>query len=451
MTFVGYDDAFVREALGLPGTSDRRYTAVCTDTRTLVPESLFVALAGERFDGHEMLDGARAAGAIGAVVRQGTPPVEGMTLYRVPDTLVSFGELACARRRTVPGPVVAITGQNGKTSTREMVAAVMGTRWLVHRTPQNLNNLVGVPQTILSAPPDTEALVIEAGASVPGEIARYRRIIEPDVSLVIAAGSGHLEGFGSVAGVVREKLELTRDVPLAIIGVVPEVLADGARRLGAGSAVTAGFPPAEVIPEQVELRPDGCATFTIDGFTVRLPVRGRHQVGNAMFAWALVRHFDLDREAAVAALEAVTLPGGRGELARHGAMTVLNDGYNANPESFRAAIELAGAMRTGRRLVFVAGTMRELGAESAVLHREIAGELAGLAPDLLVLVGDFVPAFEAIRGRYSGEIVGAADAGAAGPLLASRLRGDELVFLKGSRGTALERILPAIIPVALPD
>jgi UDP-N-acetylmuramoyl-tripeptide--D-alanyl-D-alanine ligase len=128
---------------------------------------------------------------------------------------------------------------------------------------------------------------------------------------------------------------------------------------------------------------------------------------------------------------------------QHGAMTVLNDGYNANPESFRAAMELAAAMRKGRRLVFVAGTMRELGSESAALHRQVAGDLARLAPDLLVLVGDFVPAFASLDTRYGGETLEAADAVAAGELLASRLAGDELVFLKGSRGTALERILPS--------
>src|SRR5690606_22282047 len=116
----------------------------------------------------------------------------------------------------------------------------------------------------------------EAGASVPGEIARYREIIEPDVSLVIAAGSGHLEGFRSVAGVVREKLELTRQVPLAIVGVVPEELAAGALALQAASVVTAGFPPASVVPEEVTTMADGCPRFSIDGYSVRLPIRGRH-------------------------------------------------------------------------------------------------------------------------------------------------------------------------------
>ncbi len=221
------DDRFVRQALGLPGGDATRFAGIVSDTRALVPGALFVALVGERFDGHAFLETARDAGAVGAVVRRGTPPVAGLRCYEVDDTLRAWGELARARRHAIAGPVIAITGQNGKTSTKEMVAAVMATRWTIHRTRANNNNLVGVPLTILEAPTDTEALVLEAGANLPGEIARYREIIDPDIAIVTNAGAGHLEGFGSVEGVVREKLALTRDVPLAIVGTRPPELAEG--------------------------------------------------------------------------------------------------------------------------------------------------------------------------------------------------------------------------------
>ena len=167
----------VREALRLPGGGDgRTFTSISTDTRSIPEGALFVALAGERFDAHDFLSAAAAAGAGAAVVRTGTPPVPGLPLLEVPDTLRAFGALARARRAKITGPVVAVTGTNGKTSTKEMLAAALGTRYVTYATRANLNNLVGVPLTILESPAKTEALVVEAGANLPGEIARYREI-----------------------------------------------------------------------------------------------------------------------------------------------------------------------------------------------------------------------------------------------------------------------------------
>ena len=157
-----WTDAEVRSALGLDaGDAGARYSSVVTDTRQVAPGALFVALAGERFDGHAFLPAAREAGATGAVVRKGTEPVEGLRYYEVDDPLRAYGWLARHRRRRFRGPVVAVTGTNGKTSTKEMLAAVLGTRYRTHATRLNLNNLVGVPQTILECPADVEALVVE--------------------------------------------------------------------------------------------------------------------------------------------------------------------------------------------------------------------------------------------------------------------------------------------------
>ncbi len=444
-----WSDVQVRAALGLPVAASPvgSYPAVTTDTRAMVPGALFVALVGERHDAHDHLIIARDAGAAGAVVRVGTPPVPGLVLYAVPDTLHALGALAHARRERFTGPVIAITGQNGKTSTKDMVAAVLATRWRTHRTRANDNNLVGVPLTVLQAPDDTEAMVVEAGANVPGEIARYREILNPDIAVVTNAGAGHLEGFGSVAGVVREKLALTRDVPLAIVGVEPAELLPGAQRL-ARRVLTAGLAAADVVPTEVHVGDAGRPVVHVDGRTFTLAARGAHQAGNAMFAWAIARELGLDLDAVAGALEHFTIPGGRGELQQHGALTVLNDGYNANPQSFRSAIALAQALRTGRRLIFVAGSMRELGDHAEALHREVAEELAALEPELLALVGDFVPAFAPFRERYADRLLEAPDAERMGPLLAARLAGDELVVLKGSRGVTLERILPSILPRA---
>ncbi len=440
----------VRQALGVAGGGNgRTFAGISTDTRSIVPGALFVALSGERFDAHEFLPAAAAAGAVAAVVRVGTPPVAGLSLLEVPDTLRAFGSLARARRGTIPGPVVAVTGTNGKTSTKEMLAAAMGTRYDTYATRANLNNLVGVPLTILEAPEGTEALVVEAGANLPGEIARYREIIVPGVVVITNAVAGHLEGFGSLARVMEEKLSLTDGADLAVVGVDPPVLAAGARRR-AHRVRTAALEGADLVPDRVVLGPDARPALTIGGIEFTLAARGLHQADNAMRVWAVAEELGLELRAVADALERFTLPGGRGELLQVGDLTILNDCYNANPQSFRAVMATSRSLRQGRRLVFVAGTMRELGPDSPELHAQVAGELVDLNPDLLAAVGDFVPALESYGSRLGERLVTAADPLALVPLLMDRLRGDEVVVLKASRGVALERILPALTARANP-
>lgn len=440
-----WTDRQVRLALGLPdpGAEGPAYAAVGTDSRTLPAGSLFVALVGERFDGHQFLAQARSRGATGAVVRKGTAAVPGLTLYAVDDTLEAYGRLARHRRRGIAGPVVAITGTNGKTSTKELLAVALRTRYRTHATRLNLNNLVGVPQTILEAPADVEALVVEAGANQPGEIARYRAIIEPSHGVITNVAAGHLEGFGSLAGVMTEKLELIRDVPLAVVGTDPPALAERARGL-ARRVITAGLAGADVVPDGVEVAPDGRPTVSVDGHRFTLSLHGRHQAGNAMLAWALARELALPPDAVAGALARCVIPGGRGELLDVGGLTILNDCYNANPASFRAAIELARALRGSRPLAFVAGSMLELGPDADRLHREIAAELAGLGAETLAGVGAFVAPLEALRPRVAGRLLLGPDAETIAAPLAEALRGDELVVLKASRGVALERIVPRL-------
>ena len=441
-----WSEADVREALGLVGISGRvpaTFSEISTDSRAITRGALFVALEGERFDGHTYLAAVAAAGATGAVVREGTPAVPGLMLFEVPDTLRAFGLLARARRRTLKGPVIAVTGTNGKTSTKEMLAAVLHTRYVTYATRANLNNLVGVPLTILEAPADTEALIVEAGANLPGEIARYREIIEPSLTIVTNAVAGHLEGFGSLAGVVAEKLSLTDNVPLAVVGVEPLDLATGARKRAA-RVRTAALRNADLTPDRVTLDESARPVITIGESTFVLAARGLHQADNAIRVWAVVEALGLDPEAAARALEEFSIPAGRGELLQEGALTILNDCYNANPQSFRAAIATAAALRGKRRLVFVAGTMRELGGDSTALHLEVADALVELNPDLLAVVGDFVPALERHVGALGDRLITAADPVALAPILTQRLKGNEMIVLKASRGVALERILPAL-------
>jgi UDP-N-acetylmuramoyl-tripeptide--D-alanyl-D-alanine ligase len=451
-TGVSWSEADVRSALQLrppAGTDPITFSSITTDSRAVLPGALFVALAGERFDGHDYLAAVAASGARGAVVRRGTAPVPGLPLFEVADTLVALGDLARARRRKIAGPVVAITGTNGKTSTKEMLAAVLRTRYHVHATRANLNNLIGVPLTILEAPPETDALVVEAGANMPGEIARARQVIEPDIAVVTNTVAGHLEGFGSLARVITEKLSLTDGVALAVVGPEPPELAAGAR-LRARSVRTAGLERADLVPDSAVVGADARPVVSIGGQRFTLAARGLHQADNAIRVWAVVEAIGLDPRTAAQALEHFTIPGGRGELMQVGRLTILNDCYNANPQSFRSAIETARALRGTKRLVFLAGTMRELGPEAAALHADIARALVELEPDLLGAVGEFVPALAPYASRLGDRLITADDPIALGERLAGRLSGDEVVVLKASRGVALERILPALTAQAHP-
>src|SRR5438093_397944 len=265
----------VGAALGVPVPAKLKFTAIATDTRHLTPDTVFVALKGDRFDAHNFLKDAQARGATAAVVRRGTPQQAGLPFFEVDDTLAALGLLARARRRALPAgaPVVAITGSSGKTSAKEMIRAVLSARWNVHATTGNLNNLVGVPLTILGAPGDAGAFVVEAGASVPGEIAKLRAIIEPTIAVITNVGYAHVEGFGSLAGVMQEKLVLVEGTRMAVVGTDPPELASEARRR-APTVVAGTGPGAQVRPDAAELDDSGHPRITWRQHAVTLPVWG---------------------------------------------------------------------------------------------------------------------------------------------------------------------------------
>lgn len=437
----------VRQALGAEAADPpATFTQISTDTRTLEAGALFVALRGERFDGHDHLAAARDAGAGGAVVRADTPDVPGLALYRVDDTLAALGRLAARRRQTVDGPVIGVTGTNGKTATKELAASALASRWRVHATQGNLNNEVGVPLTLLGAPENVDALVVEAGASVPGEIARLRRIIQPTVAVVTNVSAGHLQGFGGLEGVLAEKVSLCEDVPLAIVGTEPAALADAARRL-AGRVLVAGLEaPADVRPDRWRLDAAGRVQLVVRGVPVHLPLVGRHQAANAMLVLALAEALELDLEAVGQRLAAVAMPGGRWEVHRDGDRLVINDAYNANPASLEAALETVRAIRGDRPIVLVLGSMLELGHETARAHAAAADAALAIDPVLVGAMGAFVPAFGNHAQQLGDRLVTAPDADALGRAIGARLPDRAIVLVKGSRGVQLERALPYLLP-----
>ena len=434
----------VAAALGVPAPAAASYNRVSTDTRAIGAGDLFVALKGPRFDAHEFLGEARSKGAAAAVVRRGTAPVPGLFYYPVADTLGALGLLARARRRAlaVGSPVVAITGSSGKTTTKELIRVALSPRYRVHATAANLNNEIGVPLTILGAPDEAQALVIEAGASVPGEIARLRGVIEPTIAVITNVGYAHVEGFGSFAGVLREKLSLVDGVPVAVVGLEPRELAEQARRR-TRTIVAGTKPPADLQAEAVGLDEEGRCRVRWMGREVVLPLFGLHQAENAMIAIAVARELGVDPVQALAALPGVTVPGGRGRVVHVGELTIIDDTYNANPGSLQRAVESAAwlARERGRPLAVVVGSMLELGPESAKLHAAAAADIVRREPALVGAVGEFAASFAPYHGRLGDRLLVAGDAAELGPRLKAALQGNEILLLKASRGVALEQLL----------
>ena len=286
---------------------------------------------------------------------------------------------------------------------------------------------------------------MEAGASLPGEIPRLREIIEPSIAVITNVGYAHVEGFGSLEGVLREKVALAEGAALAVVGTDPAALAEAAR-LRARTVVAGRHPPAEIRPDAAALDDAGRPHIRWRGSEVTIPVVGFHQIDNAMIALAAATAAGVEPDRCVPALAGVQLPAGRGAMTTVGGVTVIDDSYNANPASLRAAVEFAHwwAGRHGRPLALVLGSMLELGPESDKLHAAAAREIAGLdpRPALIAAVGAFAPAFESLRPRLgAARLVTAPDAARLGPQLKQALSGDEVVLLKASRGVALEQVL----------
>lgn len=448
MTPFPWTAKLVTEALGLPPAAwDHAYSGVSTDTRTMAEGSLFVALKGERYDAHDYLGDARVAGVGGVVVRHGTARWPGFDWFEVGDTLEALGALARLRRARFEGKVVAITGTAGKTTVKELTAAALAPLGPVHRSEKNLNNLVGVPLTVLAAPAVARAMVVECGASLRGEIPRMQDIVRPDVAVVTMVDAGHLEGFGSLDAVLEEKVALTRGAPVAIVGTRPPALAAAAHAAARRVVVAGEGGAADWTAESVTMAADGRPRFRVRGVEVQLSLPGRHMVDNALIALAVADALGVSLPDAAAALAEVRLPGGRSEIREVHGVTLINDSYNANPASVRAALDLMTAVRGARRAVCVVGTMRELGAESVRLHREAAVAVVAAEPDVIVAIGAFADAFASL-GTAAGArmlISGATPEDVAGPLKDTLEDGD-VVLLKASRGVALERIIPLLWP-----
>jgi UDP-N-acetylmuramoyl-tripeptide--D-alanyl-D-alanine ligase len=428
------------EAATLPRGSTT-VAGVTTDTRSIAEGQLFVALRGERFDGHDYLEAAVAAGALGLVVsREPACDTAGIPVFRVDDTLIALGALARYWRRTWGRTVIAVAGSNGKTTTKDLIRAALGDEMRVHATSGNLNNRVGVPLTLLAMSPDAECAVIEFGTNIPGEVAILRDIAEPRIAVVTSVAEEHLEGLGDLAGVLREETSVYEGTEVGIAPSAQPEIADAARGK-AERIVTAGLDSGDVVPRSWKMEADGRGTIELDGVMLSPPLRGRHNLENAMLAVAVARECGVSDAAIASGIARMPLPKMRVAWETIGRATLINDAYNSNPGSARAAIELLEGVGEGRQRVIVLGTMRELGAQSARYHDEISRLALGSGADLIAGVGDFAVALRR-SGGDDRRIVTSDKVEDIWPLLSPRLAPDAVILLKASRGVQLERLVP---------
>ncbi len=438
----------VAAALGTGPAMPIPLGGISTDTRSISVGDVFVALRGDRFDAHDFLSAARDAGAAALVVSDPSRASGlGLPAYVVPDTLAALGRLAAAWRMAWGKSVIAVAGSNGKTSTKELLRAALGTVFEVHATAGNLNNMVGVPLTLLSIAPHSDIAVVELGTNSPGEVALLRAIAAPDLAVLTSIGEEHLEGLGSVDGVLREECEVFRGVTVAVVpSAHPEVIPIAVSR--AKTVVVAGLTDAQVMPGSWGLDAEGCPWIHIAGTHFTLPLRGAHQAANAMLALAAARACGVPLETAAGAMARVRAPSMRGDWHTFGQANVLNDAYNANPPSMRAALALLNEIGSDRQRVAFLGSMLELGAHTAGQHEAIARVALASSIDLIIGVGEFDTALRTILdgdvNTPDGRVIAAEDIESAWELVRPRLNRNAIILLKASRGMHLEHLLTPI-------
>ncbi len=449
-----FDRAFIASAatgtpVGEPGGS-----RVVTDSRADVTGALFVALAGERFDGHDFVEDVLARGATGAVVSASWWGTRGSgrftNLFVVPDTLLALHALALAHRARFTLPVAAVTGSNGKTSTKELLAAALSPLGSVLKTQGNLNNHIGVPLTLLGLRAEHRAAAVEMGLNHPGELRTLSALARPRAAIITNVQAAHLEGLGTLDGVARAKAEIVEGFEPGGVLVLPHGHASLDTALAAyrGRRLTFGLASdADIHPVHVDDRGlDGVAVVLPGGARVETALAGRHVVLNLLAALAAAQVLGVSPAEAAPAIAGVKAVKGRLCPRRAGGVVVLDDSYNANPASLAAALDTLRSARIDGRRWAILGTMRELGPEEAALHRE-AGAGAAFV-DGLVVVGELGRALgkgAVAAGLDRARVREAADGARAAAMLLPDLRPGDAVLVKASRTTRLDTAVEALI------
>src|SRR6267378_2869787 len=424
---------------------------ISTDSRTIKKGELFAALRGENFDGHKFVEATAKAGAAGAIVDlnwKGKVPSK-FAVIRAQDTLLAYHNLAANYRKSLSVKVLAITGSNGKTSTKDFAASVLGRKFRVTKTQGNFNNHVGLPRTILEATSQDEVAVWEIGMNHPGEVAALAKLAAPDVAVLTNIGVAHIEFMGSREAIAAEKGALTEAVDAQGTVILnaddpftPSIAA-GARAKVILTGTTAGTIRAS------EISQSGSGTdFTIlEGAhrcRAQLPVPGLHMIQNALLAVAAGRVFGLSLEDCAAGLVAAPLTKARLQIKEIHGVQFIDDSYNANPDSMKAALRTLVELDADGKRVAVLGEMRELGDESERGHREVGETAAVLKIDHLIAIGNVAATIaEAAKQAGLENSSTVASTAEAAELLAELAAPGDLVLIKGSRLSRTEQVIEA--------
>src|SRR5688572_4592904 len=426
-------------------------SAVCTDTRRMQPGSLFVALKGDSFNAHEFIPDAAAGGAIAALVEQMPPQtLPNVHLIGVPDTRKALGKLATYVRKHMRAKVIAVAGSNGKTSTKYLIDSALSGKLRGSMSPKSFNNEIGVPLTIFPADPNQDYIVLEMGTNHHGEIKVLTDMALPDIAVITNCGAEHLEFLDDLMGVRRENATIISGLNpkgLLIVNGDDRDLVDAVAHYP-GKKVTFGFGEHnDLFASDVQCTARG-VTFKLNGSRdVFVPMLGKHTAANALAAIAVARRMRVREEAIIEALATAEGPDMRLQLDDVNGIKLLNDAYNANPNSMRAALETVAALPTTGRRIAVLGEMRELGKSSERYHREIGEFAATCKLNMLICVGPNAAMIADAAGKSGMDpkvISTFVDAPSAAPAVRKLAKKNDLVLLKASRGIQLEFIARAL-------
>ncbi len=428
----------------------RRLSGVSTDSRAELKGRAFVAIRGERFDGTRFIPDAFRGGALCALVNRDRNQngLSGFPIIGVDDTIKALGDAARTYRSRFTGKVITVTGSTGKTTTKEMLLAVLARKWRVHGTRGNFNNRIGLPLSVFGLEATHDIGVFEIGMNAKGEIAELSRIAAPSIGVLLNAGRAHMEYFSSVEEVADAKLELLEGLDpagLLVVNADDHNLSVGASRFG-GRIMRFGIErEADIRAANIAIDDRGCASFEVEGRRVVLAVPGRHMVYNALAAWTVGAAMGISPTQMAASLGTFASPDKRLQVFIRDGVTWINDAYNANPVSLAAALDVLKtvAVPAGGRRIAVLGDMLELGAIAEDEH-EAAGERAAAAADLLFAVGEQAALYRegaVAAGMDPARIMIFPDADAAGRVVNETVKPGDAVLVKGSRRLQMERVL----------
>ena len=425
--------------------TDKKETMVAgitTDTRSVQPGELFLALEGETFDGHAFARQAVGKGAIAAITRKGVLPAETDFPYiEVDNTLAAYQSIGRWWRQQCDIPVIAITGSVGKTTTKEIVSAALGRFGAVHKTQANFNNEIGVPKTLLGIETQHDYAVVEMGMRGLEEIALLAQIAEPTIALITNVGTAHIGRLGSREAIAQAKCELLRELPAestAVLNGDDALLMSTAAKVWSGRTITYGLDSGEVKGDWAEDQ------LIVDGISIPLPLPGRHNALNLLGAIATLKALNLDWSKLAAGFT-VSMPAGRAQTHKlPGDIWLLDETYNAGAEAVVASLQLLAA-QPGTRRIAVLGTMKELGDQSVALHRQVGETVAALEIDELLILADpdEAEALNVGSGSVATQMFDHRDHLAA-YIKAQMESGDRILF-KASRSVAMDKVIDQLL------